>query len=123
MNLKSILFLSFLMITTLSFSQNSNFPIQGKFKVKETNPKVQRDFNTIEVVGDIFHLKHDDLILQTYKVQSASGTTFMVEEYYTDNVKRDLRKMNIEIVEHTANTCTAIIKKAYKQEVLSLVRK
>ena len=73
-------------------------------------------------MGDVFHLKHDDLLLQTYKVISATESTFMVEEYFTDNVKRDLRKMQIEIVEFTDNTCTAIIKKPYKQEVLNLIR-
>jgi tmRNA-binding protein len=99
--MKTLLLFFLLFISGIVLSQNQNTFKNGMYLIKSTTQSVSID--KIEVNDSYFKLINGNTVLEEYVVINNEGTQFHCEQYFADNVKRDKRKMTIEVLENNGN--------------------
>jgi hypothetical protein len=79
-----------------SFSQETVFPIKGKFQVENDQNLEKRIFNEVQIESNVFHLMKNGEIMESYRLDHTLDRGFHVVQYFQDNVKRDQKRMDWE---------------------------
>lgn len=118
-----LLFVSFLLMGLTSFSQETVFPIKGKFQVENDQNLEKRIFNEVQIESNVFHLMKNGEIMESYRLDHTLDRGFHVVQYFQDNVKRDQKRMDVELIEISKTKYQIIIRKGTYEDRLILIKK
>lgn len=123
MKVKAFSLLCLLFIGLNSFAQDAVFPMKGTFEVERDDNLEKRIFNEVSIDASVFHLMKDGQVLESYRLERTLDRGYRVIQFFQDNVKRDQKRMDVEVVELSKNKFQIIIRKGTYEDRLILIRK
>lgn len=123
MKVKAFSLLCLLFIGLNSFAQDAVFPMKGTFEVERDDNLEKRIFNEVSIDASVFHLMKDGQVLESYRLERTLDRGYHVIQFFQDNVKRDQKRMDVEVVELSKNKFQIIIRKGTYEDRLILIRK
>lgn len=123
MKVKAFSLLCLLFIGLNSFAQDAVFPMRGTFEVERDDNLEKRIFNEVSIDASVFHLMKDGQVLESYRLERTLDRGYHVIQFFQGNVKRDQKRMDVEVVELSENKFQIIIRKGTYEDRLILIRK
>lgn len=123
MKVKAFSLLCLLFIGLNSFAQDAVFPMKGTFEVERDDNLEKRIFNEVSIDASVFHLMKDGQVLESYRLERTLDRGYHVIQFFQGNVKRDQKRMDVEVVELSENKFQIIIRKGTYEDRLILIRK